>query len=138
MVRPLLKRSMLAIEGDAISVKGVLICGARGAPKPSDDNTARTTDRSWEQELQSLEAALRDAAPLRTNEQPLYVLWHYPPFDVCGRPTTVVERLETARVTACIYGHMHQLGQWSTAVQDVRSGVKYACVATDAIGFRPL
>jgi uncharacterized protein len=41
-------------------------------------------------------------------------------------------------VTACVYGHLHIEGQWSMAVQGDVRGVRYHCVAADAIGFRPL
>ena len=42
------------------------------------------------------------------------------------------------RVTACVYGHMHIEGQWPRRVQGTILGVRYHCVAADAIGFRPL
>jgi predicted phosphohydrolase len=41
-------------------------------------------------------------------------------------------------VTACVYGHLHAEGQWSLAIHGTIGGVRYACVAADAIGFRPL
>ena len=42
------------------------------------------------------------------------------------------------RVTACVYGHLHSESEWSVAVQGTVRGVRYHCVAADAIGFRPL
>jgi predicted phosphohydrolase len=41
-------------------------------------------------------------------------------------------------VTHCLYGHLHTQSQWSTAVQGLRDGVYYLCVAADALGFRPI
>jgi predicted phosphohydrolase len=136
-VRPMLRRSLRAVGGDALATHGVIVCGTRGAPPPGDDPTpdqARVSDR----ELAALDRALAAAAELRTGGEPLYVLWHYPPFDRHGRPGPCVERLERAGTTCCVYGHLHTEGQWSSAVQGMVGGVRYAFVAADAIGFRPL
>jgi predicted phosphohydrolase len=87
----------------------------------------------------ALKRALDKAVELRGDSaQPLYVLWHYPPFDAHARPGPCVQEFERAGVTACVYGHMHIEGQWPRAVQGTIVGVRYHCVAADAIGFRPL
>jgi predicted phosphohydrolase len=137
-VRRLLRRSMVAVGGDAVAVGGIVVCGTRGVPPPQDE--ASTAERiAVGRELDALERALDHAARIRENpESRLYVLWHFPPFDANGRPGPWVERLERAGVTACVYGHLHIQGQWSLAVQGLVRGVRYHCVAADAIGFRPL
>jgi uncharacterized protein len=136
-IRPMLRRSLLAVGGDALAIQGVIVCGSRGAPTFDDDATSAQLAES-DRELAALEAALAAAEALRTASEPLYVLWHYPPFDQHRRPGPCVARLEKAGVTACVYGHLHAEGQWSLAVQGIIKGVRYACVASDAIGFRPL
>ena len=97
--------------------------------RPSDRELATPLDRA-------LEAAAAPSPERQTS--PLFVLWHYPPFDQHRRPGPCVPRFERAGVTACVYGHLHAKGQWSLAVQGTIHGVHYACVAADAIGFRPL
>src|SRR5262249_21414618 len=90
-------------------------------------------------EIESLERALKQAIRIRgQTATPLYVLWHHPPFDPHGRPGPVVEHFERAGVTACLYGHLHVQSQWPLAVHGSVRGVRYYCVAADAIGFRPL
>ena len=138
-IRPMLRRSTLAVGGDALATHGVVVCGTLGAPVldpevDPDPTRLAATDR----ELALLDQALARAAPLRTAGEPLYVLWHYPPFDQHRRPGPCVERFEAAGVTACVYGHLHIEGQWSLAVQGEIRGIRYHCVAADAIGFRPL
>ena len=137
-IRPLLRRSMLAVEGDAVTTHGVVVCGAAGAPITAD--RANPGDQAAaDREIHSLKQALERAAQIRmTPATPLYVLWHYPPFDAHCRPGPCVEHLERAGVTACVYGHLHNQGHWSVAVQGTVRGVRYHCVAADAIGFRPL
>lgn len=136
-VRPLLRRSLRAVGGDAVATHGVVVCGTRGAPVLLD-NPEPARQAASDRELDALDRALGDAAALRTGAEPLYVLWHYPPFDAHGRPGPCTARLEEAGVTACVYGHIHIPGQWSLAVQGAVRGVRYHCVAADAIGFRPL
>jgi uncharacterized protein len=137
-IRRLLRRSILAVQGDAVAVHGIVVCGTVGAPVIAD--TAVTAEQSGtDPENQSLERALEHAAELRsTHETPLYVLWHYPPFDAHSRPGPCVERFERARISACVYGHLHSEREWTVTAQGLVRGVRYNCVAADAIGFRPL
>lgn len=128
-VRRILRSSMYAVDGDAIEIDGVIVCGAR-ACAPSEDQAAAS--------LSGLGSALTLACGLRTSTQPIYVLWHYPPFDRHGTPTDAARLMIDARVTACAFGHIHQLGQWSTAAQHIQEGIPFRCVAADALGFRPL
>jgi predicted phosphohydrolase len=131
-VRPLLRRSLRAVGGDAVALPGLIACGARGAPPDRDEADAT-------RELEALDRALEAAHALRSGAaEPIFVLWHYPPFDAYRRPGPVVARLEAAGVSACVYGHLHQQGQWATAVQGPVNGVRYHLVAADAVGFRPL
>jgi uncharacterized protein len=137
-VRRLLRRSMIAVGGDAAAIQGVVVCGTQGASTPSDFATA-DDQLAVDRELEALGRALDHAARIRDNpEDPLYVLWHFPPFDANGQPGPWVERFERAGVTACVYGHLHIQGQWPLAVQGLVRGVRYYCVAADALGFRPL
>lgn len=137
-IRPMLRKSLLAVDGDAVKTHGVVVCGARGAPIPLEDDEAPEIVAASNRELAALDQGLAHAAQLREHDEPLYVLWHYPPFDPYRRPGPCVERLERAGVTTCLYGHLHIEGQWSLAVQGDVRGIRYQCVAADAIGFRPL
>jgi hypothetical protein len=58
-IRPMLRRSILAVEGDAIETHGVVVCGARGLPPPEPDSS--DAQRRQARELDSLDRAL-DAA----------------------------------------------------------------------------
>lgn len=136
-IRPMLRKSLLAVGGDALATHGVVVCGTLGLPPRADDSEEPPSEDS-DRELALLDQALADARRLRTDGEPLYVLWHYPPFDQHRRPGPCVRRFEAAEVTACVYGHLHIEGQWSLAVGGDVRGVRYHCVAADAIGFRPL
>ncbi len=137
-VRRILRRGMIAVDGDAAEVGDRIVCGARGAPVLTED--AETPARLAEnRESAVLESALAHADRLRNGtDRPIYVLWHFPPFDPHGRASSYVDRFERAGIRACVYGHLHIQSQWSTAVQGTIRGIRYHCVAADALGFRPL
>ncbi len=136
-VRPLLRRSLRAVGGDALEVGGVIVCGTRGA-RPVCADMPPDEQAVVEHELGELERSLEQAVQLRSSRQhPHYVLWHYPPFDAYGRPGPWVARFEEAGVSVCLYGHLHIQSQWSRSVQGNVRGVRYYCVAADAVGFRP-
>lgn len=136
-VRPMLRPGTLAVAGDATTVPGAVVCGARGTPVPGEDATADEIAASA-RSVDELSAALEQAATLRLDSIPLIVLWHYPPFDRYGQPGPIVPLLEAAGASLCVYGHLHAEGQWGRAIQGIVGGVRYACVAADAVGFRPL
>lgn len=136
-VRPLLRRSLRAVGGDALDVLDVIVCGTRGTGAPLDGPTPDQRTSSH-RETEALRRALEQAQALRRPGQPLFVLWHEPPFDAFRRPGPSVPMIEAAGATACLYGHLHAQSQWALAVQGTVNGVRYHCVAADAIGFRPL
>jgi predicted phosphohydrolase len=136
-IRPLLRRSIQAVGGDAIAVGGVIVCGSRGAP-PLTEDLSIEQKVVVEHEMSELDKALAQASQLRSSpNKAVIMLWHYPPFDAYGRPAPCVSRFESAQVTACVYGHLHIEGQWSRAMQGNVRGIRYFCVAADAVGFRP-
>lgn len=137
-IRPILRPSIQAVDGDAVAVEGLVVCGVLGGAVPADDSTGRPTVDQHPQ-LDRLRSALSLAKELRPSpESPLLVLWHFPPFDGHGRPGPWVSLFEESKVTACVYGHLHTAAQWARAVQGTVNGVRYCCVAADAVGFRPL
>jgi predicted phosphohydrolase len=137
-IRPLLRGSIQAVGGNAIAVGGVIVCGSRGAAPITEDLSIEQEAIALH-ELSELDKALTQATQMRSGqEQAVIMLWHYPPFDAYGRPAPCVSRFESAGVTTCVYGHLHVEGQWSRAVQGTVRGVRYYCVAADAVGFRPL
>lgn len=138
-IRPMLRPSLRAVDGDAVGVGGVVVAGARSAPVPKANDPTEPSRAAASVALDRLTAALDAADALRADaETPLFVLWHFPPFDSRGRPGPWVDLFESRGVTACLYGHLHTESQWASAVQGRRGTVRYHCVAADAVGFRPL
>ena len=115
-VRPLLRRSLLAVGGDALATHGVIVCGTLAMPVPTDEPDP-APNTLWDREI----GALREGARLRRatahrRATPLCPM-ALPPLRCASPARPLRRRLESEGVTACIYGHIHIEGQWSRAVQ---------------------
>lgn len=140
-VRPMLRRTLRVADGDALATHGVIVAGAASAPVPESGLGTAAERRSLEAAAASLSASLAHAARIREErgaDLPIYALWHHSPFDRHGIPGPAPALLSAAGVACCAYGHLHARAQWASARRGVIDGVRYECVAADAIGFRPL
>ncbi|WP_422929909.1 metallophosphoesterase [Singulisphaera sp. PoT] len=136
-VQRILRKSILAVGGNAVKVNNIIVCGAMGTAVLAEEPEAQQREVE-DRELAALDASLAEGATLRVGSEPLIVLWHYPPFDAHRRPGPCVSRFQASRVSICLYGHLHIQAQWSLATQGMVQGTRYYCVAADALGFRPL
>jgi predicted phosphohydrolase len=137
-IQRLFRQSQLAVDRSAVETQGVIVCGSVGGVVPKEHQTPQDAEAAA-REVRSFQQALGEATRLRGRDRKaLYVLCHFPPFDAHGRPAPWVEQFEAAGVSVCLYGHLHIESQWPLAVQGPVRGVRYYCVAADAIGFRPL
>ena len=69
--------------------------------EPSQDK------KIFDRELVRLELSLQSAQKLRTNNQKLICLIHYPPFDKNFNSTAFTDLLEKYNVDIVVYGHLH-------------------------------
>jgi predicted phosphohydrolase len=137
-VRRRLPPSIAAIQGDALALGGVVVCGTRGWITPETPGFQEATDLTvYKRELVRLDNALAAAHKLAAGAKPIVVMIHYPPF-VERRPTEFARRISTAGAAACVYGHLHRPQDWSAAVQGVVDGVYYQLTSCDYLGFGPV
>jgi hypothetical protein len=139
MAEPL---GFLALEGDSVTIDGVVIAGAMGHLAPHDPfyKEDATKDR-YNRELARLEAALRHGTEARQTDTgdplPMIVMMHYPPFTSDGQRTAYVDLISRFQPTMCVYGHLHHQKEWDIARNDVFEGVQYALVAADYLEMKP-
>ena len=137
----IMRPNQIAIDGNAIDLGPVIICGSRSAPTPDDPSAqgpkTGTTERiAYDKFQKSLELAssLRDSSGI---DKPIIALWHHPPFDRWARPDAVVALMAAHRVQTCVYGHIHTQLQWQSTPQGTIEGVRFICVAADSIAYQP-
>ena len=140
-VNRIFRPNQVAVDGNAIDLGPMIVAGARSVATPDDPaESATKSDPKTDRAFESLKRSLEQAVALRQasgSEKPIIVLWHHPPFDRWGRPDPVVELMTQAGVVACVFGHIHSQSQWQSVPQGIISGIKFACVAADSVGFRP-
>lgn len=162
-VRRVLPPSMFAIDGDAIEIGGVGVCGTRlwncpgmtfgdlpnrPTPLPESDTqwSGERDAKIWQREVARLGRALADldrlenVAPLRLR----VAMVHYPPCDRRLSPNELTAMFEQAQIEHVVFGHLHGVGvasdnallgaQWFGE----RNGVSYRLTASDFLDFAPL
>ncbi|MBX3066432.1 MAG: metallophosphoesterase [Anaerolineae bacterium] len=127
-----------ALEGDSITLDGVIIAGAMGHIAPGDPfyKEDAVKDR-YNRELQRLERALMHAAVQRRHGEPVLLMTHYPPFTSEGQRTAYVDVISRYQPTICLYGHLHSQREWEVAKQGQFEGVEYMLVAADYLDMKP-
>lgn len=130
-VRRALPEGMFALQNDAMELDGVLFAGSRGWTLPGQDAT-REDEKIYLRERIRLEMSLKAARRL-SEEKPLYVMMHYPPFSPSCEGYSDLIRVYGAQM--CVYGHLHG-GGLSLAFNGEKDGVVYRQVSCDGLGFR--
>jgi len=133
--RMMLPDSVYALQGDAINMEGIILCGAQGHVAPHDPYYRPDPPANrYERELNTLQSALQSAAAIRQPDQALIVMMHYPPFTSEGKPTIYSELIEQHAPALCLYGHLHKEHEWAVAVQGRHMGIEYRLLASDFVG----
>jgi uncharacterized protein len=127
-----------ALEGDSITLDGVVICGAMGHIAPTDPFYEEDPRKDrYTRELKRLESALQHANEHRADNQPVILMMHYPPFTSEGKTTAYVDVITRYQPTLCIYGHLHRQPEWEVAQCGPHQGVDYELVASDYLEMAP-
>ena len=136
-VRAALPRSCALLHHEALEIDGRVLVGARGWTSP-DDPAARPGDGAvFARELSRLKLSVADADRRLDPALPRTAMVHFPPWLRGRPPTVVVDALQEARVTTCVYGHLHG-DDHALAVTGTHGGIHFHFVAADAVGFAPV
>ena len=155
-VRKLLPDGILCVDGDAVRVGDVALCGTRlwenaelgaawqdriawvGEPiSPAGDAAAlAAAEKVWAREVGRLQRALASldpAASLRV------ALVHYPPVTPDVQAGELTSVFAAARVQHVVYGHVHALHRERRPEPGAeRDGVRYWCTSCDTLDFAPV
>lgn len=136
-VRAALPDCCALLHHDAVEIGGRVILGARGWTAPDDPHAQPGDAARFARELERLKLSVADADRRFSPELPRTALLHYPPWLRQRPPTAVIPILQEARVTTCVYGHLHGEDH-ALALTGSHGGIHFHFVAADAVGFAPV
>ena len=113
---------------------GAALCGTRGWFYDKNDPAAGD-DKIFKRELLRLEASLKAAVDQGASEIDCFL--HYPPVFAGTEVPQITEILPRYPVKRVFYGHLHG-DSLRGAFSGMRSGIYYAVVSADALGFKPI
>ena len=130
-VRRALPEGMYALQNDAMELEGYIFAGTRGWTLPGGEAT-KDDLKIYERERLRMDMSLKNARRL-SEDKPLVVLMHYPPFSQASEGFTDI--LGKYAVDICVYGHLHGAGL-QFAFNGERDGIMYHQVSCDGLGFK--
>ncbi len=114
-----------------------LICGTRGWILPDDPSFTEKDAVIFKRETGRLESSLKSAGSIRTENDRVIVMMHYPPLLSNIRSSAFTDIIRDHHADKCLYGHVHLKG-FSKCVEGVHEGVVYVNISADKIAFKPL
>lgn len=105
-LREVLPENFYAIQNDAIKIGDYIICGSRGWTCP--DGTETEEDRKiFNREVLRLKMSLDSMEKLRTKDERVILMMHFPPFNVRREDNDITKLIFEHDIRTVIYGHLH-------------------------------
>ncbi len=106
-VRRILPDNMYALQNDVLRFGNLLLCGSRGWVCPDGDNLTADDRKIYEREYERLQLSLKAMQAVRTPQDTVVCMMHYPPFNARYEPSHFVELMVKYNVDKVVYGHLH-------------------------------
>lgn len=119
------------LQNNCLRFENVLVVGSRGWTIPTEESDAHDVT-IYRRELIRLELSLSHAERVRTPDDKVVAMLHYPPFDAKYADSEVTELLTKHRVDAVTYGHLHGKNSRVTPVLE-KQGIKYYITSCDLV-----
>jgi hypothetical protein len=135
-VRGMLGHGITPLQNTAVDLESFVLATSRGWSSPLwEGYSPSTDDKVYRRELLRMDTALQTAGGIPG--KPLAYMMHYPPV-VDGKPTAFAEKLVSAGVSLCVYGHLHFDGSWNPLVNTRIENTSFRLVSSDYLDFTPL
>ena len=119
------------LQNNCLRFENVLVVGSRGWTIPTEESDAHDV-AIYRRELIRLELSVSHAERVRTPDDKVVAMLHYPPFDAKYADSEVTELLTKHRVDAVTYGHLHGKNSRVTPVLE-KQGIKYYITSCDLV-----
>lgn len=130
-VRNMLPNNCFALQNDAVKFGDVIICGTRGWLVEDKKELAKEDKKIHDRELIRLELALQSAKTLKTKNQKIICMLHFPPFIRQNYNTAFTRLLQQYEVDFCVFGHLHGATGYKLIVEN--NNIKYFLTSCDML-----
>lgn len=118
-VKSILPENVFCIQNNALKCGDYIICGTRGWTVP--ERAADADEKYISRELLRLEMSLKEAQRLRTDNEKIILMIHYPPFNSRFEDSVFTEMISSYGIRIVVYGHLH--GENIRFQQKVNKGI---------------
>lgn len=132
-VRSVLSPHTYAVQNDCLRLGDVLVCGSRGWATPENASGVSAEDKKiYEREVQRMTLSLAAMQKMRTPDDRVAVMIHYPPFNSRLESSPFTRLFETYGVQTVVYGHLHgNPGRLCLSAE--RNGICYRLTSCDLV-----
>lgn len=130
-LRKILPENFYALQNDALKFENCIFCGTRGWLLP-DENFSAENQKIYDREIIRLEMSLKKAQELKTDNEKIYCLLHYPPTTPAKLDTGFTNLIEKYGVCKVVYGHLH--AKKNPELLYEKNGVQYYLTSCDMVG----
>lgn len=132
-LRGYLYNNTYAIQNDAIKLGNYVICGSRGWVAEDNGFKSEQDEKIYKRELIRMELSLKNAMTLKSDEDKVIVITHYPPFNYRMEYNEMIVLFEKYKVNYVVYGHLHN-EDIKQKLTFERNGIKYYLTSCDLVG----
>lgn len=132
-LRGYLYNNTYAIQNDAIKLGNYVICGSRGWVAEDNGFKSEQNEKIYKRELIRMELSLKNAMTLKSDEDKVIVITHYPPFNYRMEYNEMIALFEKYKVNYVVYGHLHN-EDIKQKLTFERNGIKYYLTSCDLVG----
>ena len=132
-VRRNLTNNTYAIQNDAVKIGDCIVCGSRGWTIPDNNIREIQDEKIYRRELIRMELSLKTMNTLRTDNEKVIVMTHFPPFNSKMEDSEMIELFKKYSVNAVVYGHLHSYDKKQKKFFE-KDGIKYYLASCDLVG----
>ena len=131
-VREILPLNFYAIQNDAIKFGDYIICGTRLWNLPDENKVlSAENEKIYKRELIRLEMTLQQAQKLKTEDEKIVCMLHYPPYTLKEEDNEVTALIEKYGVNKVVFGHIHAFCKQHKVLE--KNGVTYFLTSCDLV-----
>lgn len=137
-IRSILPSSISAIQNDAVKIGDFIFCGTRGWTVPDDDDSDYDESdlKIYKREIIRLQLSLMSAKVLKTGNEKIVAMMHFPPFNIKQEDSDYTKLFEEYGVDCVVFGHLH--GYTACPLMLEKNGIKYYLTSCDHINNNPV